>query len=887
MRRSSRLQFFIAGFAAVTIALSVHAETVLISQTFTGSTLPQGWTPANAIISIGGGTLSLQGCLHLPGTYSRATGLRIEADVAVSEYFWFSSFYNSPTLCGQTTLTTGYTAGMLVTQPTGIGGFWLYREPAGGNSLILGTSNANIVSGKSYHETVEYRPDGSIRGYLNGTLMFVAQDSTYSQGPLQMSTQGPALITKVVVTKDLNPVVMPPVASFSFSPATPKAGESITFNDMSSNLPTSWLWSFGDGGTSPAQNATHAYVAGGSYTVQLTASNSAGSNSISRIVTVASGAAPVANFTFSPTSPTTGQTVTFTDISTGGPTNWAWDFGDHGTSTDRNPIHTFVSAGAYPVTLTVSNNTAPSSHATKTIQVTAASACSGNCVVISGRVTVRGSDVAITGNGSPSRVVKLIDASGQPTSYSTPISASGTYSITAPAGTYTSFCDVIYVDHVQQPDGTTVPKLRRAYKVERVPGTSGVQQVDFVFPLPIVFLHGIISGPGKWDNWSALLGAGTGRPDAIFFTPFYTDTADYETESLNVVKQLDDDFAVFKGVPPYDVVAHSKGGLVGRVLHGRYIEGKAMTHAVLLGTPNDGSACATDALAHLYYLSRCDLETVNDDADAGTWGAVQVIAIAGTKHLLPAECLSFLASCHFENGPDDGAVPVDSVFKITKTANGGASKTVLPGFVTPYNHCELGSSDTQWLFSSVILPYFDSDTVSVNGHAIHCPSSYSTNAVPCTTTRPSANDYCYDGRGVTSTGFCSLALTVSTYPGILMNWSEPGTGQFQQPPGTPTASYGSFTGCGTPIGSSAVRNTAALPSGLLGFQIYRSSMPIATPDPSLRIGVTGPAVTSFTDPEPEPGMNYYAVTAIYDSGESLVAAAAPIAVGGKRRAVSH
>lgn len=64
--------------------------------------------------------------------------------------------------------------------------------------------------------------------------------------------------------------------------------------------------------------------------------------------------APTADFTFSP-GPMAGEPVPFTDTSTGSPTSWSWDFGDGGTSAERNPVHTF-GAGTYSVSLTASND---------------------------------------------------------------------------------------------------------------------------------------------------------------------------------------------------------------------------------------------------------------------------------------------------------------------------------------------------------------------------------------------------------------------------------------------------------------------------------------------------------------------------------------------------
>lgn len=61
---------------------------------------------------------------------------------------------------------------------------------------------------------------------------------------------------------------------------------SVKFTDQSNNKPTSWSWNFGDGKTSADQNPTHVYENTGTYNVTLTATNSAGSNSISTDINV-------------------------------------------------------------------------------------------------------------------------------------------------------------------------------------------------------------------------------------------------------------------------------------------------------------------------------------------------------------------------------------------------------------------------------------------------------------------------------------------------------------------------------------------------------------------------------------------------------------------------
>jgi len=80
-----------------------------------------------------------------------------------------------------------------------------------------------------------------------------------------------------------------PVADFTATPLTGVRPLSVAFTDTSTNAPTSWAWTFGDGGTSSAQNPTHSYTVAGTYTVTLIATNAAGSNTKTRTayVTVA------------------------------------------------------------------------------------------------------------------------------------------------------------------------------------------------------------------------------------------------------------------------------------------------------------------------------------------------------------------------------------------------------------------------------------------------------------------------------------------------------------------------------------------------------------------------------------------------------------------------
>jgi PKD repeat protein len=149
---------------------------------------------------------------------------------------------------------------------------------------------------------------------------------------------------------------MPPTADFSSLARTGPVPLVVKFTDASKGGPTSWSWDFGDGGKSSDRNPTHTYTKAGTFTVTLTVANAYGSDSETKTGFVTAGGRPNADFTADERRGVKPFTVTFTDLSTGNPTSWSWEFGDGKTSTEQNPVHVYEREGAYDVSLTASNS---------------------------------------------------------------------------------------------------------------------------------------------------------------------------------------------------------------------------------------------------------------------------------------------------------------------------------------------------------------------------------------------------------------------------------------------------------------------------------------------------------------------------------------------------
>jgi PKD repeat protein len=174
--------------------------------------------------------------------------------------------------------------------PTGgsaLGGGVIYEKSAPLATLAFGPGKGSVVLQDGQNAAMGRA--SSTRQPLNATsgLVVVASNELSQRGWHEFTSLGtppPA-----------------PTADFNGSPRSGNAPLLVHFSDLSSGSPSDWLWTFGDGQTSTASSPDHAYASPGTYTVSLRASNSAGSNTLTRSAYVT-------------VSTTTGTSVTKTSI---------------------------------------------------------------------------------------------------------------------------------------------------------------------------------------------------------------------------------------------------------------------------------------------------------------------------------------------------------------------------------------------------------------------------------------------------------------------------------------------------------------------------------------------------------------------------------------------
>jgi PKD repeat protein len=113
-------------------------------------------------------------------------------------------------------------------------------------------------------------------------LLAIETDVSFKD-PASLSnvTKSPKKVTFAPSAAPSIPSILISTSDFSSDKLTANTGELITFTDLTTNAPTSWLWMFGDGTSSSLQNPTKTYSTSGTYSVTLIS----GRNNSSGIVT--------------------------------------------------------------------------------------------------------------------------------------------------------------------------------------------------------------------------------------------------------------------------------------------------------------------------------------------------------------------------------------------------------------------------------------------------------------------------------------------------------------------------------------------------------------------------------------------------------------------------
>ncbi|MBI4649392.1 MAG: PKD domain-containing protein, partial [Bacteroidia bacterium] len=131
----------------------------------------------------------------------------------------------------------------------------------------------------------------------------------------------------------------------------------VQFTDLSTGA-TSWQWYFGNGNSSSNQHPQATYGNPGAYDVTLIISDGTTSDTIIKYDYITVLANPVPGFvSLSGTTGCTPFEVQFQDQSSGDTTitAWLWDFGDGAISNEQNPVHSFLTAGDFTVSLQVTD----------------------------------------------------------------------------------------------------------------------------------------------------------------------------------------------------------------------------------------------------------------------------------------------------------------------------------------------------------------------------------------------------------------------------------------------------------------------------------------------------------------------------------------------------
>jgi len=213
----------------------------------------------------------------------------------------------------------------------------------------------------------DFTNDGTVDSTLANPVFTYSNPGTYT---VNLTVMGPGGLDTEIKTGFIS--VEEPAsgvsAQFTASPLAGSVPLTVRFTDQSSGEITSYAWDFNGDGTvdSRVKNPVTVYTSSGTYTVTLTVRGPDGMDTEVKTKYLSiSGflSRPNALFSMDKQFGSAPLTVHFTDKTLNNPDTFLWKFGDGTTSAERNPSHTYLTAGFYKVSLTTSNEAGSSSRA--------------------------------------------------------------------------------------------------------------------------------------------------------------------------------------------------------------------------------------------------------------------------------------------------------------------------------------------------------------------------------------------------------------------------------------------------------------------------------------------------------------------------------------------
>lgn len=158
--------------------------------------------------------------------------------------------------------------------------------------------------------------------------------------------------------------VLEPVARIRASPTLASTGQPVAFSAQGSydpqSLPLTFRWDFGDGARAAGSEATHAFHAGGFFTVTLDATNAAGAaGSDTLLLTVADNRPPSVTLAVLKDGKPVQRALAGDELAFAAqasdpeaqPLELRWDFGDGSTALAGEARHAYARGGRYAVAL--------------------------------------------------------------------------------------------------------------------------------------------------------------------------------------------------------------------------------------------------------------------------------------------------------------------------------------------------------------------------------------------------------------------------------------------------------------------------------------------------------------------------------------------------------